>query len=1296
MTRQVISRFVQVLIFSVLLLLASYVTFGRLAIGLLSFYKVDVEDQVSEILGIGFSTRFIAGQWDILDPTIVLQGLVLGEAESAAISAQRVELKLSSWRSLTEFFPVLSRVVVNTVSLKVSKNKDGAWSVSGMQGSGSRSLSDFTRLLSYVDVLEISALEIHVDTGQGSFLFSTVGPQTGIEIRADESGGAFDAALGVVEVNSQDSSGRPSRMFLSGSFQGQLSSIGSVSMNAYLSLEDIQLATLYPPLKEDSRTADALLDGQAWLQLDKGAIDSQVKLTVSGLNLAESQSTLLTTDFAVSGDLGKGVAAIQVAELAMTGAGEPIELTGLSIGIEKTSQDDFALAATLPSLRIEQRWLTLLFDLQAELGSESQVGTGISPIEAEVLMSEIGLWVDSGSIKESLWFVANVDELKLRAQNGVPGLEGIKGFLSVGLQAGFFDLNSDQNEIHFPNVYELPWQLDTSTGRLAYRVHEQGVQIFSGPLRVTSGELEAKGKLLIDLHKEKLQRTWGLSVGVQDASLISLAPFIPLTVPIETRSWIAAAIRSGQADKAGLLVHGSIDRSAPKAEKSYEIQIQTNAAVLKYQPLWPEIKALQGTVYINNRGVFADRLKGEIFDTEVENASLRIHQTDDTPPEWVEISADLSGPFADGFKVFKETPLRNSISGAADYWGGRGSMKAGIQLSIGIGASATAPPLIDSQVDLTDVQFDLMDLDLAIEELSGSFRYQSKIGLSSEYFSCSLFEGPAEGHIETTLLGQSGAFLVLLDGTAEVDNANKWLDLSLLQFVHGTSDYKALLTLPYGGRDNRPTIEVSSDLVGINIDMPPPLGKITADTQRDFIYQQILGPGPSVASFALEQSVSGNLKLVEGTVVGGRLYLGEFRNEASAFDAIRVTGSLPFLSLSEWNMFFEELESKTDLSVESGIKSHLKSIDVMVDRLNIYEFELEEIAVKIKPLEQAWQVALENEEILGEFTDFDDESKPLDVQLKYLRLKSELGDANADPLSLVSSEMFVPLRFKADQIIYDDEDYGAWSFLFLPNETGGEIQELTATVKGMQIDTPDSFAWINVEGQESTVFSGTIRVPELRDSLEAWGYAAAIEGQQFNFKSSLEWPGSPLNLSIENLSGQLSIEGGEGRIVQAEASTGPLKLLGIFDFAEIAKRFRLDFSGLLEEGQSFNAVTGSVLMREGSIDVIEPVVLVGAGSQFTLAGNLNLISETIDADLIVTLPVNKNLPWYAAYTAFAVGPISAAGVFLAQRIFKDQIQNITSLKYEILGSLDEPEIKFVSMFDASVRDLPQEKPDAGL
>jgi uncharacterized protein YhdP len=249
------------------------------------------------------------------------------------------------------------------------------------------------------------------------------------------------------------------------------------------------------------------------------------------------------------------------------------------------------------------------------------------------------------------------------------------------------------------------------------------------------------------------------------------------------------------------------------------------------------------------------------------------------------------------------------------------------------------------------------------------------------------------------------------------------------------------------------------------------------------------------------------------------------------------------------------LEKKTDLLVQSEVRKHLKYIDVMVDRLNIYEFELENIAVKVTPLEEAWRVTLANDQILGEFVDFDDELEPLDVRLRYLRLASDPADAGLDPLSSVSPEMFVPLRFQSEQVVYDDEDYGAWSFLFSPSETGGDIKELSARVKGMEIDLPETFQWTNIPGQETTTFTGDIRVPELDNSLEAWGYAAGLEGQGFNFQSRLNWPGSPLNVGIENLSGQLSIKGGKGRIVQVEANSGPHKLLGIFDFAEIANRF---------------------------------------------------------------------------------------------------------------------------------------------
>jgi uncharacterized protein YhdP len=77
---------------------------------------------------------------------------------------------------------------------------------------------------------------------------------------------------------------------------------------------------------------------------------------------------------------------------------------------------------------------------------------------------------------------------------------------------------------------------------------------------------------------------------------------------------------------------------------------------------------------------------------------------------------------------------------------------------------------------------------------------------------------------------------------------------------------------------------------------------------------------------------------------------------------------------------------------------------------------------------------------------------------------------------------------------------------------------------------------------------------------------------------------------------------------------------------------------------------------------------------------------------VVTLPLNKNLPWYAAYSAIATGPLVGAGVLIAQQVFKDQIDELTSLKYEINGSLEEPSVELVSVFDASLRDMNEPAP----
>ena len=59
--------------------------------------------------------------------------------------------------------------------------------------------------------------------------------------------------------------------------------------------------------------------------------------------------------------------------------------------------------------------------------------------------------------------------------------------------------------------------------------------------------------------------------------------------------------------------------------------------------------------------------------------------------------------------------------------------------------------------------------------------------------------------------------------------------------------------------------------------------------------------------------------------------------------------------------------------------------------------------------------------------------------------------------------------------------------------------------------------------------------------------------------------------------------------------------------------------------------------------------------------------------------MSKSLPWYAAYLSF-VNPLAAGAVLVGERIFRNQIQQVSSATYRVRGTLDDPDVKFVGIF----------------
>jgi uncharacterized protein YhdP len=112
-------------------------------------------------------------------------------------------------------------------------------------------------------------------------------------------------------------------------------------------------------------------------------------------------------------------------------------------------------------------------------------------------------------------------------------------------------------------------------------------------------------------------------------------------------------------------------------------------------------------------------------------------------------------------------------------------------------------------------------------------------------------------------------------------------------------------------------------------------------------------------------------------------------------------------------------------------------------------------------------------------------------------------------------------------------------------------------------------------------------------------------------------------------------------------------------------------------GGSFNFSQGDLRIPDFSIE--------GSGGYFSFSSDIDLVTETLDGELVVTLPLVENIPWVAA---LAGGLPVAAGTYLISKVFEDQVNQLSSGVYAVSGDLDNPEVAFERVFDATSR-LPE-------
>lgn len=1272
-TSRIVIRTVQVSVLVLLIAAAFFVTIGRLLVSISDWYREDLSKALVASMGVPVVVGEIKGGWSYFDPRFSVETLSFG----SAIRLVGVTLQIGALESLREGKLVVTALEIADLSVEMEERTPQSWHITGFPDSEKPlSLEILFNSLPHLSVITIGNLSLSLEGLRASYVVNDVkGDQ--IQFLSSHGKRTFTAPVRLTRLGEQEES---SDIHFIGDYRGDFRNPDFYGQ-FYMHAPQINVADFLYDSNSILKRFD--LAGDIWLTVDSGQLDMVSEIEVNALLARSTKSEL-----AVRASLTIGLQGLsdryQISgqKLNMIVGEKEIHLDGL-YGVMTNVSDSSQLGLVVPTVDLSEL-SAVISGFEQTFLPESLV-ENINAISPKGRLEQMVVYLEFGNTIEDARIVSRLSDASIDAYLGSPTITRLNGLLSLGQESGYVDIDNGRFDMHFKSMFPEMWPFDSARGRINYRNNGKIFRVSSGLIELLHEELSAYGKLQLNLEEDRDAHTWGLVIGVKNGDLNDANRYLPNTLSPELISWLEGAVQGGVAAETGLVFHGSLYRGSPKIRKVFETYFQVSGAKLDYHVDWPAIYDLNGIIYLSNAGVTSLDTKGRVLDSEILMAKVNVPFPHQGPVDRVFVDAVVRGPLTDGISVLNDTPIAGQVSHVAENWAGSGEIESYLKLDVPIAGDEVAYSDVDVIFQGNDIRFP--NYDLLVSDFNGAVRYENQTGLTSNGFTARLFNKPVAGFIGSEVRGDDGEVIINLSGAVSAADLYSWSEQSLLSRATGELQYESSLHIPYGAVAGNSYVETTSNLKGTTLEFPFPLGKDEQEERLLYYRQEFLEPG-----FLIEISLGVlqvSLVVKDELVQGGILHFGNKPPKDISYDAINVSGRISHVDYELWGQFFLDMESLSDVSLESELAERVDLIGLHVNEFNVYALELQDVTASITRVEDAWHAQLENQDLAGVVILKDDDDKPLIVNLDFLHFTEEEGAT--EPMLEVRPQELGDIDFSTAELTYGDENYGSWSFQLRPNTQGATLGNLSAEVKGISILEDGLVNWFFDDGHSST-FIGNVATDNLAQALKEWGFASSIEGTGFEFAADFSWEGPPSAIEVDIVSGELDVLGGKGRFVQAETGTGALKLLGIFDFAQIARRFRFDFSDVVQKGWSFNEVKGGLNFDSGKITILEPIEIEGSSSNFTIGGVVDFETGELNNDMIVTLPVSRNLPWYAAYSAIVTGPLIGAGVMLVQKVLGAQIDLLSSAKYHVSGTIEEPKIEFVSFFNDSIREATPAEP----
>jgi uncharacterized protein (TIGR02099 family) len=805
---------------------------------------------------------------------------------------------------------------------------------------------------------------------------------------------------------------------------------------------------------------------------------------------------------------------------------------------------------------------------------------------------------------------ARFQELSARPWRKIPGFSSISGWLVFTPDGGALVLDSRHATVDASRLFRTPLEADTLAGTLRLlRTAEGGWRVTTQQVAVRNADISGHVAMRMDIPAQgsPYLDLWG---DFADGRAVAVPKYLPAHImPPPAVRWLDQAFKGGTVVRGGLVYRGRFTDFPFRSHQGvFKVVFRARDVELDYHEGWPPLTGIDGRVTFEGVGLRIQAERGAIYSSDIRGTVASIANLRETV---LQVDGRARGPAADALRILQETPLAAHLGGGFGTLSATGQSVTDINLSVPLGDKAKRRHnlSLDGQVALQQTGLAVRQSGIRLEGLAGTLKF-TQDRVSAKDIEGKMFDRPVKLDVLTTK-GARGELQtrVLAQGSTVAATAARALDIKLLGYLRGTFDWQATLTIPHRSDHGGAMVTVTSDLAGTAVELPPPLRQSSRERRRWTVSLWLSGKRRGETWFSIDRVLSGAFDLAGGGLRRGGLHFGPGSATLPKPKEILVTGAADGLDLAAWGGVLQGLVKDKP----SGLD--LPMLVIAMDRLHL-------------------------------------------AKLKGGKQGVGLNSSNLRRLP--------PMQVNIAQFAY-----GALEFSRLKFHTAmspGLMRVDGIVLRGPHMNFSGRGRWKYGLNRSLTKLEAKAESDDFGKMMTRLGFASVIKKGDFQANGEFSWPGTPADVGLARINGELHVKVKNGTMEEVEPGAG--RLLGLLSLDALPRRLLLDFSDLFGKGFRFESIKGDIRLDQGNA-YTENMKMEGSSATLLVSGRTGLVKRDYDQLVTVIPNVSGGLPIAGG---LAWGPQVGAVLLILQKVFHSKIDKVAQFQYRVTGTWQHPKI----------------------